>query len=79
MAAASKEIQSSGCICRRHTPQQAQQVIERAARHSLRRIAYHRNGPISSPQNIHRRVSAYGDVPMEYGSIPVSTRSSRAR
>lgn len=42
-------------------------------------IAYHRNGPVSSLQKIHRRTSAYGDVPMEYGSIPVSTRSRCTR
>lgn len=42
-------------------------------------IAYHRTGPASSVQNIHRRVSTYGDVPIEYGSMPVSRRSSRTR
>ena len=40
---------------------------------------YHRTGPASSLQNIHRRVSTYGDVPIEYRSMPVSRRSSRTR
>ena len=42
-------------------------------------IAYHCTGPASSVQNIHRRVSTYVDVPIEYGSMPVSRRSSRTR
>jgi len=54
-------------------------VARRQALESTEHIAYHCSGPSSSFQNIHRRTSAYGDVPMQYGSMPVSNRSRRTR